>query len=49
MTDEKRGKISNRYTVSIIGSGANFEVPINELKDFENLEEILRILKKKMQ
>ncbi|MFA5070771.1 MAG: hypothetical protein WC511_00175 [Candidatus Pacearchaeota archaeon] len=38
-----------RYTVLITGKNTHFEVPINEFKDFENLDEILKILKKKLQ
>jgi len=37
------------YVVSITGSNTNFEVPINTLADFKDLEGILDILKKKLQ
>ena len=47
MTEKE--KKENRYVVSIIGSNTNFEVPINSMTDFEDLENILRILKKKLQ
>ncbi|MCK9568272.1 hypothetical protein M0R72_04965 [Candidatus Pacearchaeota archaeon] len=38
-----------RYIISIIGKGTNFEIPISDLKDFENLDGILNILKEKIQ
>jgi hypothetical protein len=44
---EKEKKIS-KYIVSITGSNTNFEVPISDMSDFENLEGILDILKKKL-
>jgi hypothetical protein len=44
---EKEKKIS-RYIVSIRGSNTNFEVPISDMDDFEDLEGILDILKKKL-
>jgi len=37
-----------RYIISINGKGTNFEIPIYELKDFENLDGILNILKEKI-
>ena len=37
------------YVVSITGSNTNFEVPISDVDDFEDLEGILDILKKKLQ
>ena len=37
------------YVVSIKGSNTNFEVPISSVADFEDLDGILDILKKKMQ
>jgi len=37
------------YVVSITGSNTNFEVPISNVDDFEDLEGILDILKKKLQ
>jgi hypothetical protein len=42
---EKRNSV---YVVSITGSNTNFEVPISDAKDFEDLEGILEILKKKL-
>jgi hypothetical protein len=45
---EKEKKMS-RYVVSITGSNTNFEVPISDMSDFNDLDEILRILKKKLQ
>lgn len=38
-----------RYLVKITGKGTNFEIPIDAVGDFENLENILKILKEKMQ
>ncbi len=46
MEKEKR---ESRYLVSITGSNTNFEVPINSMEDFKDLEGILDILKKKLQ
>lgn len=43
---EKRNSV---YIVSIKGSNTNFEVPISNVDDFEDLEGILDILKKKLQ
>lgn len=48
MTDDKEEKKDSKFIVSIIGNNIHFEVPINNLNDFENLDEILRILKKKL-
>jgi hypothetical protein len=42
---EKKNSI---YVVSITGSNTNFEVPISDMKDFDDLEGILEILKKKL-
>jgi len=47
--EKKEPKQNYKYMVSITGSNANFECPINTLEDFENLENILKILKKKLQ
>lgn len=41
-------KKTSVYLVSITGSNTNFEVPINSVADFEDLEGILDILKKKL-
>ncbi len=48
MTDDKMEKRESKFVVSIIGKNIHFEVPIDSLNDFENLDEILRILKKKL-
>jgi len=48
MTDDETEKKENKFVISIIGKNIHFEVPINSLNDFENLDEILRILKKKL-
>ncbi|VVB83889.1 Uncharacterised protein [uncultured archaeon] len=42
-------KRDSRYLVSITGANTHFECPINTLSDFEDLENILRIMKKKIQ
>jgi len=42
---EKRNSV---YVVSITGNNTNFEVPISDMKDFDDLEGILEILKKKL-
>ena len=36
------------FLVSITGNNIHFEVPVNSLGDFENLDDILRRLKKKL-
>ena len=46
MSDEKK---ENRYLVLITGKNTHFEVPINSMSDFNDLENILKILKKKIQ
>jgi hypothetical protein len=46
MEKEKKRSV---YLVSITGSNTNFEVPISSVNDFEDLENILKILKKKLQ
>lgn len=43
--EEKEAK----YKIFINGKNTIFEFSINELKDFENLDDILKILKKKLQ
>jgi hypothetical protein len=45
MEEEKRESL---FLVSIIGRNINFEVPVNSMNDFENVENILRTLKKKL-
>jgi hypothetical protein len=45
----EKEKRESRYVVSITGRNTNFEVPISTMNDFEDLERILRILKKKIQ
>ncbi len=44
----EKEKKNNVYVVSITGSNTNFEVPITDISDFENLQGILDILKKKL-
>ncbi len=44
----EKEKRESRYMVSITGSNTNFEVPISSVEDFENLQGILEILKKKL-
>jgi len=46
---KKENKKESRYLVSITGHNTDFECPINTLSDFENLENILRTIKKKVQ
>lgn len=48
MEEQKESKKESRYLVMITGKNTHFEVPINDLGDFANLDEILRILKKKL-
>jgi len=38
----------NKYIISIIGKGHNFEFPINEIADVEDVKTILEIIKKKL-
>jgi len=45
----EKEKRESRYIVSITGSNTSFEVPISDMADFENLQGILDILKKKLQ
>ena len=44
----EKEKKKSVYVVSITGNNTNFEVPISDITDFENLEGILDILKKKL-
>jgi hypothetical protein len=44
----EREKKNSVYVVSITGSNTNFEVPISNMKDFEDLQNILEILKRKL-
>ncbi len=44
----EKEKKESRFTVSITGPNTNFEVPVCDMKDFENLQGILDILKKKL-
>lgn len=48
MVEEKENKKESRYCISIIGKNTHFEVPINSLEDFERVDEILKILKRKI-
>jgi hypothetical protein len=45
MEEEKREGL---FLISITGKNINFEVPINSLDDFKNLDNILKTLKKKL-
>jgi hypothetical protein len=45
MEEEKRESL---FLVSITGRNINFEVPINSISDFKNLDDILKTLKKKL-
>jgi hypothetical protein len=47
--EKREQKKDCKYLISITGSNTNFECPINTLADFDNLDEILKILKKKLQ
>lgn len=46
---KEENKKQSRYLVTITGNNTDFACPINTLSDFENLEEILRMIKKKVQ
>ena len=48
LEEKKEGKKPNRYLITITGSNTHFEVPINNLGDFDDLEKLLKILKKKL-
>ncbi len=48
MLERKEDKKIYRYLITITGSNTHFEVPINNLNDFEDLEKLLKILKKKL-
>ncbi len=45
---EEKERRKSVFTVSITGPNTNFEVPISDIKDFEDLQGILDILKKKL-
>jgi dissimilatory sulfite reductase (desulfoviridin) alpha/beta subunit len=38
-----------KYNILITGKGTHFEIPVNQIEDLENLDEILKVLKKKLQ
>jgi hypothetical protein len=42
-------KKESKYVVSITGDNTSFECPINTLSDFDDVDNILKILKKKIQ
>jgi len=48
MADEKKGKKQGKYLVLITGENTHFEIPVDNLKDFNVLQNILEILKKKL-
>ena len=39
---------NNKYLISIIGENTNFKFPINEASDIEDVETILKIIRKKL-
>ncbi|VVB83397.1 Uncharacterised protein [uncultured archaeon] len=45
MTEEKKESL---FLVSITGKNIHFEVPVNSIGDFENIDNILRTLKKRL-
>ena len=45
MAEEKRESL---FMVSITGKDIHFEVPVNSIDDFENIDNILRTLKKRL-
>jgi hypothetical protein len=45
MSGEKK---ESRYLVLITGTNTHFEIPVNDLSDFNNLQGILEILKRKL-
>lgn len=48
MMEEKRAKKTSRYMVLITGENTHFEIPVDNMKDFNVLQNILEILKKKL-
>ncbi|MDD5012513.1 MAG: hypothetical protein PHQ66_02620 [Candidatus Nanoarchaeia archaeon] len=45
MSEEKK---ENKYLVLITGRNTHFEIPVNNIKDFNDLQNILEILKRKL-
>lgn len=45
MEEEKKKSL---FLISITGKNIHFEVPINTLKDFEDVDNIMKTLKKKL-
>ncbi len=45
---EEEKKRESRFTVSITGKNINFEVPVNSMEDFERVEGILDVLRRKI-
>ncbi len=48
MEDEKEGKRASKFFVTITGNNTHFECPIDNMNDFEDLDRILKVLKKKL-
>ncbi len=46
MSEEK--KRESIFVISITGKNTHFEVPINSMEDFERVDEILKVLKRKL-
>jgi hypothetical protein len=42
-------KKESKFVVLITGANTHFEIPVNNLRDFGDLQNILEILKKKLQ
>jgi len=45
MEEEKRESL---FVVSITGKNIHFEVPVNSISDFANLDDIFKTLRKKL-
>jgi hypothetical protein len=41
-------KKESKYLVLITGTNTHFEIPVDNMKDFNDLQNILEILKKKL-
>ncbi len=47
MTNEKEQK-EDKYHILITGKNIHFEIPVNNLSDFNDLQNLLELLKKKL-
>jgi len=45
---EEEKKRESKFMISITGHNTHFEVPVNSMEDLERVDEILKVLKRKL-